>query len=99
MIFIENSDVNKLLQDGIEKLNERDYLTIEQQLRLRNLKRCLEMSKTSEKQTIVIVWCELENSKISNLGKCMFCKFGHMTECHHPYDCNSEYCNHYKGDT
>lgn len=99
MIFIENIDVKKLLQDGIENLEKMEYQTIEQQLKLRNLKRHLEMSKASEKQIVVSVWCELENSKISNLAKCMFCKHGHMTECHHPYTCDSDYCNHYSGET
>lgn len=99
MIFIENNDVKKLLQDGIENLEKKDYLTTEQQLKLRNLNRHLEMSKACEKSTRVFVWCEMENSKISDLAKCMFCKYGHMTECHYPYTCDSDYCNHYEGES
>lgn len=27
---------------------------------------------------------------------CMFCPFGHMLECHHPYTCEEVECSHYK---
>lgn len=30
---------------------------------------------------------------------CMFCEFGHMLECHHPYTCEEVECSHYKQDT
>jgi len=26
---------------------------------------------------------------------CMFCEFGHMLECHHPYTCEEAECSHY----
>lgn len=26
---------------------------------------------------------------------CMFCEFGHMLECHHPYTCDEIECSHY----
>lgn len=26
---------------------------------------------------------------------CMFCPYGHMTECHHPYTCEETECSHY----
>lgn len=26
---------------------------------------------------------------------CMFCDYGHMTECHYPHKCDSEHCHHY----
>lgn len=25
-----------------------------------------------------------------------YCPYGHMLECHWPYTCDSEYCNHYR---
>ncbi|MBD3215187.1 MAG: hypothetical protein GF311_21450 [Candidatus Lokiarchaeota archaeon] len=35
--------------------------------------------------------------QIENLGACFhFCSYGHMTECHYPYTCESEYCQHYR---
>jgi hypothetical protein len=27
--------------------------------------------------------------------RCMFCVFGHATECHHPFLCDEARCNHY----
>ena len=27
---------------------------------------------------------------------CMVCRFGHMTECHHPLDCRAANCSHYQ---
>ena len=42
------------------------------------------------------VYCEHEKMYITNLMKCKIaCPYGHITECHYPYTCNSEYCNHY----
>ncbi len=29
---------------------------------------------------------------------CMFCSFGHMTECHHPKNCQQANCSHYIQD-
>jgi len=26
---------------------------------------------------------------------CMFCNFGHMTECHYPLNCEEAICSHY----
>lgn len=26
---------------------------------------------------------------------CMFCSYGHMTECHHPETCEEAECSHY----
>lgn len=26
---------------------------------------------------------------------CMFCPYGHMTECHYPYTCDEAECSHY----
>jgi len=26
---------------------------------------------------------------------CMFCPYGHMLECHHPYTCDEVECSHY----
>ena len=27
---------------------------------------------------------------------CMFCPYGHMTECHYPLDCEEAECSHYQ---
>lgn len=26
---------------------------------------------------------------------CMLCPYGHLTECHYPYTCDSDMCHHY----
>ena len=33
--------------------------------------------------------------KISAIA-CMFCSYGHMTECHFPLDCKEANCSHYQ---
>jgi hypothetical protein len=66
-----------------------DEFPTREDIRLRNLDRIEDLQKRG------IVYCPAEKSNITNLMKCMFCAYGHMTECHYPYDCNSEYCNHY----
>ena len=30
---------------------------------------------------------------------CMFCQFGHMTDCHYPLSCEEANCSHYQEDT
>lgn len=27
---------------------------------------------------------------------CMFCQFGHMLECHYPFNCEQAECSHYQ---
>jgi hypothetical protein len=29
---------------------------------------------------------------------CMYCEYGHMTECHHPNTCEEAECSHYQAD-
>ena len=29
---------------------------------------------------------------------CMFCEFGHMTDCHHPLTCQEAECSHYRAE-
>ena len=35
-----------------------------------------------------------DNDPVAPL-KCMFCSYGHMTECHHPFTCDEAECSHY----
>lgn len=39
--------------------------------------------------------CPNQNKQPVPPHTCMFCPFGHMTECHFPHTCNSEHCHHY----
>lgn len=32
------------------------------------------------------------------LAGCMFCSYGHLTECHYPYTCDSDVCHYYGKD-
>jgi len=32
----------------------------------------------------------------ANPMACMFCSYGHMTECHYPYTCEEAECSHYQ---
>ncbi len=29
---------------------------------------------------------------------CMFCQFGHMTDCHYPHTCEEANCSHYQAE-
>jgi len=75
----------------IEEFETIENPSIEQQLKKRNLLRNLALMESDHPE----VWCELHKVKITNLMECMFCSYGHMMECHHPYTCDSQYCNHY----
>ena len=76
----------------IEEFEKIENPSIKQQLRKRNLLRNLALMDSNHPE----VWCALHNTKITNLMACMFCSYGHIMECHHPYTCDSQYCNHYK---
>ncbi len=87
--------ITELLLKEIAILQKIENPSIEQQLKLRNLIRNLAISDTNKNPNQIFVWCEMVKEEISNLMKCMFCPYGHITECHYPYNCNSEFCNHY----
>jgi len=84
-------ELKEFLIKEIEHFEKIENPSIEQQLKKRNLIRSLAFAESDHPE----VWCGLLNAKITNLGACMFCSYGHMLECHHPYTCNSEYCHHY----
>ena len=78
--------------EGFEKIENP---SIEQRLKKRNLLRNLALIESDRPE----VWCEIQKAKTTKLMACMFCPYGHMMECHHPYTCDSQYCNHYyRGD-
>ena len=68
------------------------YPTVED-LRERNIKRSKQLQEQKENPNI---YCAQIHMEVGNLMMCVSCSFGHMTECHYPYDCNSDYCQHYK---
>ena len=85
---ISKKQFHKHINLEIKELMQIEVKTIENILKIRNLKRTLTLENG-------YIYCPLIQANTPNTMKCMFCSFGHMTECHHPYTCNSEYCNHY----
>ncbi len=54
------------------------------------------IKKLQEQKDNPVVYCPQFHIEIQNLMMChLSCPYGHMTECHYPYDCNSDYCQHY----
>ncbi len=39
--------------------------------------------------------CPMSNNDRVSPMECMFCPYGHMTECHYPLDCYEAKCSHY----
>jgi len=43
------------------------------------------------------LFCPKLNRDIIDKSKCIFCEFGHITECHYPHRCfEGKFCNHYR---
>ncbi|MFW9973016.1 MAG: hypothetical protein ACFFDF_22715 [Candidatus Odinarchaeota archaeon] len=40
--------------------------------------------------------CPMEDNECVAPMKCMFCPYGHMTECHFPLTCDEAECSHYQ---
>ena len=40
--------------------------------------------------------CPKNNDQTVPMVSCMFCSFGHMTECHYPNYCDPSVCDHAK---
>jgi len=85
---INKKKAHEFINSEISRLMQIEVKTTEDILKIRNLERNLTLEKG-------YVYCPLIQANTPNIAKCMWCSFGHMTECHHPYTCNSEYCNHY----
>lgn len=90
MVNKTNIETLFALKNGINLLEQKQNKTEKENLTLRNLKRIIDVETTKS------VFCPELKINIANLMRCMFCPYGHMTECHYPHDCDSEYCNHYK---
>ncbi|MBA7710902.1 hypothetical protein ES703_119850 [subsurface metagenome] len=53
---------------------------------------------TKEVDSLGIVKSSAGQCPIGNTNPmaCMFCQYGHMTECHHPSTCEEANCSHYQ---
>lgn len=49
-------------------------------------------------KTLPFLKCPLNNNERVLPTTCMFCPYGHMTECHHPFTCKEAQCSHYYQD-
>lgn len=91
MKSLTKEEFKEIVIKEIEHFETIEHPSIEQQLKKRNLLRNLALMESNHPE----VWCEQQKAKITNLMACMFCSYGHMMECHYPYTCDSQYCNHY----
>ncbi|MCP6718908.1 MAG: hypothetical protein KJI71_01570 [Patescibacteria group bacterium] len=63
-------------------------------LKERNLNR---FKKLQGQKQNPVVYCPQFHMEIQNIMMChVSCPFGHMLECHYPYEHNSDFCEHYK---
>jgi hypothetical protein len=88
---LDNESFNKMIQKLFKKeiqLIKNQHPTFED-LRERNIQRLCALKEQKR------VYCPMYQLQIENVGTCHFCSYGHMTECHYPYTCDSRYCQHY----
>ena len=49
-------------------------------------------------KTMMYLNCPANNGEKVPPMRCMFCPYGHMTSCHHPFTCDEAKCSHYSED-
>ena len=50
------------------------------------------------KKTMPYLSCLANNGEKVPPMRCMFCPYGHMLDCHHPFTCDEAECSHYSED-
>lgn len=55
-------------------------------------------AKELAKKTMGWLSCPAHDGVRMTPMACMYCPFGHMTDCHHPYTCDEAECSHYHQD-
>jgi len=95
MITEKQKQVIKDSIDAVKKdLFSPPELYFKKCLQIANLQRILDLQERKE------VFCPLHNKYINNLNLChLSCAFGHMTECHYPHTCDTDFCKHYKEES
>lgn len=86
MAIINESRVKSV----ISELEAKKDKSIEENLKLGNLKRLLSLKEKK-------AYCRLEKRMLNMeeiTSKCLPCQNGVIFECHHPYEHHSKYCNH-----
>ncbi len=81
-----------IIQREIQIIKD-DYPTSED-LNERTMKRFKQLQEQKENP---VIYCPQFHMEIGNIMMChISCPYGHMSECHYPHDCNSDFCQHYK---
>lgn len=55
-------------------------------------------AKEFAKKTMPYLECPMNDNERVPPMRCMFCPYGHMIECHHPFTCDEAECSHYSED-
>lgn len=79
--------------DLIQRLDLKEHKTEQEIIKLRNLRRFITLFYNH-------AYCPLQKRELfeDEVLSCMMCDYGHITECHYPHQCNSEYCHHYRAE-
>lgn len=80
--------VEEMICESISTLESNDKRTIKQYISLRNLKKLYFGAKLG------LVFCPATKDNAEFQMNCFSCPYGHLMECHYPFDCDSPYCNH-----
>ena len=84
-----DSLINVLVQNEIQRIKDKRPTLLD--LKQRNLRRIFDLKEKTR------VFCPIIREYMNNLMTChIACPFGHITECHYPYQCQPEFCNHCK---
>lgn len=90
----EKVDVN--INDLITKIvtkeiqSTKDNNPTNSELIERNIRRIYDLKNKKA------VYCPIVRDIMENLTIChLFCQYGHITECHYPFECEPEKCNHF----
>jgi hypothetical protein len=78
------------ITNAIQRLEDKKDKSTYEKIKLRNLRRMITLQSGH-------AFCPRDKRELfeDDLFSCMVCKFGHISECHHPFDCYSAFCNHY----
>ena len=89
----QDYSIKEILIDTISKEIEsvkHDNPTIKE-ISKRNIKRIFDLKGKKA------CYCPIIKDYMKNLMIChLTCQYGHITECHYPYKCQPDLCNHYQ---
>ena len=84
-----DSIISKLITNELHRIKDNNPTIFD--LKQRNLRRIFDLKEKK------FIYCPIIREYTENIMIChIACPFGHITECHYPYDCQLPYCNHFK---